>query len=574
MKQINLFLAIIAISIFNFQFGTLNCNAQTSVPGGIVNGTWTLAGSPYNTQGSIQIVNGDSLTIEPGVTVNFQGNNKFLILGKLKAIGTVTDSITFTAANPTNGWRGIRFENTLSSNDTSRITYCKVQYGSADLNGGGIYFSNFSKAVIFHSSISNCSATGDGGGIYCNNSNPIIMYNTISNNTISSGFNGAGIYCYGSSPTISNNTISNNTGDINHTNGGGIYCSESNPIISGNTLFNNYASDWGGGICINYSSNPIVTKNIIYNNTTQFNGGGIVCANGSNPNICNNTISNNTALDVGGGIYCNNSSPNISNNSITNNSASSYGGGIACYYGNPAISNNTIAFNSSANGGALTCEGADPTLRNTIFWGNTTSAYGTQVFLTDEASDPDFYYCDVQGGSTAFELNGNFYIGTYQNNVDTNPLFVSPSGGSGTGFNGVTANWSLQSNSPCIDSGDPNGTYPPNDILGNNRVAGNNIDIGAYEYGSLSGISNYDIRNQMIIYPNPFNESATIKYNSAILNVELCIYNLFGKKVKTITNISGDNTKIERDNLPSGIYFIYVTQNNKIITTEKIIIID
>src|ERR1035437_8206879 len=111
MKKHLLFTLLVIVNI--------NCFASTSVPGGIVNGTWTLAGSPYNVQGSIQIVNGDSLIIQPGVTVNFQGAYKFLVLGKIKAIGTVTDSITFTANDTTVGWSGMRFDNTPVSNDSS-----------------------------------------------------------------------------------------------------------------------------------------------------------------------------------------------------------------------------------------------------------------------------------------------------------------------------------------------------------------------------------------------------------------------------------------------------------------------
>jgi photosystem II stability/assembly factor-like uncharacterized protein len=88
----------------------------------------------------------------------------------------------------------------------------------------------------------------------------------------------------------------------------------------------------------------------------------------------------------------------------------------------------------------------------------------------------------VQGGSAAFELNGNFFTGTYQNNINADPKFVSPSGGSGIGFNGTTANWSLQITSSCIDAGNPNGTYPATDITGNPRVNVCRIDIGPYEY--------------------------------------------------------------------------------------------
>src|ERR1019366_8245901 len=53
-------------SIILFAFVCAIANSQTSIPGGIVSGTWTLAGSPYQVQGSIQVPNDSTLTIQPG----------------------------------------------------------------------------------------------------------------------------------------------------------------------------------------------------------------------------------------------------------------------------------------------------------------------------------------------------------------------------------------------------------------------------------------------------------------------------------------------------------------------------
>ena len=52
--------------------------SQTPVPEGNVSGTWTLAGSPYLINGDITIPFDSTLTIEPGIVVEFQGHYRFV----------------------------------------------------------------------------------------------------------------------------------------------------------------------------------------------------------------------------------------------------------------------------------------------------------------------------------------------------------------------------------------------------------------------------------------------------------------------------------------------------------------
>jgi len=547
-----LFFAILALSI--------NAIAQTNVPGGNVSGTWTVAGSPYIIQGSIQILSDSTLTIEPGVTVNFQGTYKMYVQGRVIAIGAATDTIIFTSADTTNGWRGIRFDNTPTANDTSRFFYCKFQYGKAtgiypDDEGGAFYFYNFSKAIISNSQIVNCEANNFGGGISCDyNSGPAITNNTISNNTANYG---GGISC-SDSPAITNNTISNNTAN----DGGGIYCgSGSTPTITNNTISNNTADGGGGIFCY---GNSTIANNTISNNTANY-GGGIYCY-GSDPTIANNTLSNNTAY-YGGAIYCKfSSSPAITNNTISNNTAND-GGGIYLYNYEcwPTITNTTISNNAAARGGALYCTGnSNPALRNTILYGNTAGISGAQLYLDDELSDPNFYYCDVQGGTAAFELNNNIYTGIYQNNIDSDPLFVAPSAGSGTGYNGVTADWSLLAGSLCIDAGDPNGTYPATDKAGDPRVVNSIIDMGAYEYQIIDDVAQYSLQTEFVVYPNPTSGKVAVSSgSSSITSIE--IYNVMGEKVYQSSVISYSSSvnppmtnapmTIDLSFQPAGIYF-------------------
>jgi hypothetical protein len=199
-------------------------------------------------------------------------------------------------------------------------------------------------------------------------------------------------------------------------------------------------------------------------------------------------------------------------------------------------------------------------LRNTILYGNTASLGGHQVNIEDEGSDPNFYYCNVQGGAGAFEINFNIYTGSYQNNINSAPLFVAPSTGSGTGYNGVTPDWSLQDFSPCINAGDPGGTYPATDKAGNPRVVDGTIDIGAYEYQWSVGIDAVNNRDALVIYPNPAADYLVIE-NPQRSVIE--ILTIHGQKIKTINN-DFNTTTIYLGNLSSGAYMIKATTENAV----------
>lgn len=88
------------------------------------------------------------------------------------------------------------------------------------------------------------------------------------------------------------------------------------------------------------------------------------------------------------------------------------------------------------------------------------------------------------------------------------------------------------------------------------------------------GIDEKNNKNNFIasLSPNPFTSFSTIKFNSYLNDVDITIFNLQGQKAKAISNFSGSQFKLERDNLKNGIYFIQFSRENDIIKTEKIII--
>jgi hypothetical protein len=74
------------------------------------------------------------------------------------------------------------------------------------------------------------------------------------------------------------------------------------------------------------------------------------------------------------------------------------------------------------------------------------------------------------------------------------------------------------------------------------------------------------------IYPNPFNSTATIVMNDAmqINNCELKMYNVLGEEVMDVM-ITKQSTTLQTNNLPSGIYFYAISNDNKMIQSGKLI---
>ena len=93
--------------------------------------------------------------------------------------------------------------------------------------------------------------------------------------------------------------------------------------------------------------------------------------------------------------------------------------------------------------------------------------------------------------------------------------------------------------------------------------------------GCFTGITNSNFYpNSFKVFPNPFSTQTTLQTDILLHNATFTVYNCFGQTVREITNISGNTATFYRDNLPSGLYFIRLTQDNKQIETKKLIITD
>lgn len=102
---------------------------------------------------------------------------------------------------------------------------------------------------------------------------------------------------------------------------------------------------------------------------------------------------------------------------------------------------------------------------------------------------------------------------------------------------------------------------------------GEPIEINPIDYSCETYTNSIEFEsgfNEILVYPNPFTESAVIDINC--LNCTLEIYNIQGILIKTISNTNSDKVVIEKGNMSNGLYFIIVKNNTEVISKGKFII--
>lgn len=525
---------------------SLNSKSQTIEVIGSINVNTNWDADTVKIIGDVTVENGVLLTIGPGVYVESQGYYRLNIAGKINAIGLPNDSITFTVndttgfwsdtTSVTGGWHGIYIIGENGNTDSSIFKYCKLQYGKnyddygGDINGGALYIYNHGYLHINHCLFSNnmviCYTNGIdgpyGGAIYCENVNEVLIDSSSFIKNRSFYFSGAiriDENCY--ITTITNNTFINNVG---------YFWKDAPPpwdFVIG-----------GGGAAI--STSDLVNS----------------------PEISNNYCFNNKGLN--GIIYTSNLHSRIFNNVICNN----WGPGIADGHqlSTSKIFNNTIINNRSQYGGILLWSKAE--VYNNICWGNEyyPGTQYDQIFIDD--ANPTLKYNCVQYGD-----GGSGAVFDY-------PEFVNPTEGVGLEYDGTSADWTLQNSSPCINTGTPDTSFltiPENDIVGNMRIFGNRIDMGAYENQEIWAFSNEITLSEenVGIFPNPATTDVRIiinnsnDRNSHIVN----IFDTFGKEI-FYSNLPAKelSLKVNVTNWKSGIYLVVVSSSNEMLAKTKLIV--
>jgi len=441
--------------------------------------------------------------------------------------------------------RGIIKNCTVSKNTISSST------NNQQCDGGGIRNvtgGTITNCIVSENKVSSSATFGvyvSGGGI-SNQGSGTIAECVISNNTVtvtSISFNdryarGGGIYNIDG--TINNCVINKNTAEIpsyygSYAYGGGIfnYGTITNCVISEN-MASAYALTFGGGIYCYDVINSIVKDCVVENNKTHWenviligNGGGIYQGN------ITRCIIKGNGSDVGGGLC----SSTATNCLLLENNASSFGGG----------GNGTTTINCTFVGNTATTEGGGiygndtypSSATNCIFWQND-APVGAQVY-----NDASVTYSAIQDGFTG---TGNINI--TQDNEIGGPRFVNP----------TADNYQLQANSPCINKGS-NAAVTADitvDLLGNPRISGGTVDMGAYEWHESSGILNISADNSFIvIYPNPASIELYVKL--ALHSQETASYIILNSMGQNVMQGQLYDSPINIQSLANGIYYLKIT---------------
>lgn len=155
-------------------------------------------------------------------------------------------------------------------------------------------------------------------------------------------------------------------------------------------------------------------------------------------------------------------------------------------------------------------------------------------------ADYDFYFVKTDGNGDGLcnQNHTNTHVGVPTTSVDDSLLTISSGG-------------SVSSTSPTVVSGTTVTTF-------------------------CSGVTTQLIEptnSEFHLYPNPFHYSALLDFdNSKNRNCTLTIFDVQGRLMQTMTDITTDRVEIIKQNLTSGLYFFQLRTEKQIIANGKLII--
>jgi hypothetical protein len=341
--------------------------------------------------------------------------------------------------------------------------------------GGRVVYGSLTNRVVINKAVTVQSVNGPAVTVIRGNQpvgNNAVRCVYLTNNAILIGF------------TLTNGATQNSGDNIKERSGAGVWSESTNSMIWNCTLVTNLANLYGGGAYSGTLSNCI----LIHNSASPDQGGGAYssvlnnCIIVSNMNtgviscaLNNCTLYGNSGADGGGAISC------VLNRCILSNNSAGYGGGAS----NSKLNNCLVVGNTGGEaGGGVNGDYQNATvLINCTVISNKAGMFPGGVSGGCSLSNCIVYYNTPGNGSGVIMSSccttplPTIGIG----NITNAPLFVNLAGG----------DFHLQSNSPCINSGNNAYVTSANDLDGNPRIVGGTVDIGTYEYQTPTSILSY-----------------------------------------------------------------------------------
>ncbi len=465
--------------------------AQNIVVSGLQSGVWDA--DTVFVSGDVLVR--DSLHIAAGTTVLFTDFYSIDVEknATLTALGTATDSILFTVADTTGfhifnsgrgGWNGIR----LNKAGRSVFDYCRFQYGKAalddDQDGGALRIFNSNDVEINHCTMF-CNFSREHGGALSAEGSKVTLFDC----------------------NVSNNLLYSEIDTIYFMYGGGLRFLRCTVDITKTDFRYNHGFGAIGG-ALSLDSCAVFIDRCKFEHNYGVNGGGLylIRSNDWDCRISNSLFANNTSGHFGGGLAISDSSPLIANLTV--------------------VDNHSIGVNC---GGIFFYQYSSPTVWNCIVYGNTNEIpieKPVQMWVwTYDDYVPEFHNCLVQYGLE--NISGNSNILVYEDCYDEDPRFAAP----------TNEDYRLSTESRCVDAGS---TATPEVILNgidlddHQRVSGNCIDLGAYEY-DFTGIQEAALqKHQIRIVGNPVTTSSYAEIDcESVCFLFANVYSLDGKPLSS-----------------------------------------
>lgn len=259
---------------------------------------------------------------------------------------------------------------------------------------------------------------------------------------------------------------------------------------------------------------------------------------------------------------------------------------------NASTNNNTVVGNIVCGGNYLLDFNGAPNPDITFYMNMTGMTVKKNVLFAKDTSTYIIRMIDNTGGYTHGTIDSNYYFQPYNSGKYA---FLPPS----TDY--TFAQWQATGLDPNTQSSFVNWTLPTSEdsLFMNQTDSIVTISLGATEFldldsnivcGSITlqpysskiligtaticttGIDENNSEKGISIFPNPFSSATIVQINNVLKDATLTVYNALGQQVKQLKNISEQTITFHRDNLPSGLYFIRLSQDSKVITANKLVI--